>query len=190
VATVASGGAALADGYQFAPAVAFDGTNYLVAWQDGRGTYYDVYGARVSPAGAVLDPAGIAISTAGNHQEAPSVTFDGTNHLGAWQDSRSGTSWDTYGARVSPAGAVLDPGGLAISTESGQQLTPTLAFDGTNYLVAWEDSRFGQLAGESGPDTARSGASGVFTRGEWAASSGRARGPASPSVVASRSGWS
>jgi len=84
VATVASGGAALADGHQFAPAVAFDGTNYLVAWQDGRGTYYDVYGARVSPAGAVLDPAGIAFSTAEREQLAPALAFDGTNYFVTW----------------------------------------------------------------------------------------------------------
>jgi hypothetical protein len=63
----------------YAPAVAFDGTNYLVVWQDGRGTYYDIYGARVSRAGVVLDPGGFAISTATREQRMPAVAFDGTN---------------------------------------------------------------------------------------------------------------
>ena len=43
---------------------------------------------------------------------------------------------------MSPHGDVLDPGAIPISTaQSGSWLakrTPTVAFDGTNYLVAWE----------------------------------------------------
>ena len=136
-------------GFQFQefPALAFDGTNYLVAWQADRCgcRNLDVYGARVSSAGAVLDPDGIPISTAGFTQKAPSVAFDGANYLVAWEDARSGLDWDAYGARVSPAGAVLDSNAIGISTVAGEDRTPALAFDGTNYLVAWEGYRFGYL---------------------------------------------
>jgi hypothetical protein len=126
------------------PSVAFDGMNYLVAWQDNRsGTTPDIYGARVSQAGLVLDPAGIAISTATNSQANPSVAFDGTNYLVAWEDARSGSTSDIYGARVSQSGVVLDPPGtgVAISTAAFNQGTPSVAFDGTNLLVAWVDNR-------------------------------------------------
>jgi hypothetical protein len=129
--------------YQDSPALAFDGTNYLVAWQANRSGTYDIYGARVTAAGTVLDPAGLALSTGGYQEQAPSVAFNGTNHLVAWQDARSGMSWDTYGTRMSPAGGVVDPAGIAISTEPGHQATPALAFDGANYLAAWEDARSG-----------------------------------------------
>ena len=44
-----------------APAVAWGGGNYLVAWRDySRG----LFASRVSGSGAVLDPGGIAVSTA------------------------------------------------------------------------------------------------------------------------------
>jgi len=43
------------------PAVAFNGTNYLVVWSMGRGMH-EICGTRVTPAGKVLDAAGIAIS--------------------------------------------------------------------------------------------------------------------------------
>jgi large repetitive protein len=69
----------------------------------------------VSQAGVVLDPNGIPISTAVHEQQAPQVSFGGTNYFVAWQDSWSGED-DVYGARVSPGGTVLDPAGIPIST--------------------------------------------------------------------------
>jgi hypothetical protein len=130
-----------APGLQWVPRQAFDGTNYLVVWMDQRSGDWDIYGARVTPAGAVLDPGGIAISTAALGQDSPVVAFDGSNYLVAWTDRRSGMNNDIYGARVSPAGAVLDPGGIPISTAPMSQTGPSLAFDGSNYFVVWTDTR-------------------------------------------------
>jgi hypothetical protein len=123
---------------QGTPALAFDGTNYLVVW-----TVDDIYGARVTPAGVVLDPSGIAISTAANNQLDPAVAYDGTDFLVVWEDYRSGVDWDIYGARVTQAGVVLDPSGIAVSTAADSQYVPAVAFDGTNFLVVWQDRRSG-----------------------------------------------
>jgi len=127
-----------ANAHQWYPALAFDGTNFLVVWQDSRSGSYDIYGARVTPAGVVLDPSGIAISRVANDQCWPALAFGGTDFLVVWQDSRDG-SYDIYGARVTPDGVLLDTSGIAISTAASNQESPALAFDGTNFLVAWAD---------------------------------------------------
>ena len=129
-------------GQQQSSAVAFDGTNYLVIWQDGRGVDYDIYGARVTADGALLDPAGILIATySGMDQESPAVVFDGTNYLVVWQEVRTRSAWDIYGARVSPQGVVLDSTGFQISSGNGDKVAPKVAWNGTNYLVVWQDMR-------------------------------------------------
>ncbi len=133
-----------ADGEQYNPAVAHGGTNFLVVWHDTRNGSYNIYGARVSGTGTVLDISGIPISTAANSQRYPAVAHDGTNFLVVWEDFRSGTGYyDIYGARVSGTGAVLDTSGIPISTATNDQFTPAVAHDGTNFLVVWEDSRSG-----------------------------------------------
>ncbi|MFZ1946217.1 MAG: T9SS type A sorting domain-containing protein, partial [bacterium] len=124
------------------PAVAFDGTDYLVVWQDLRGgVACDVYGTRVSAGGTVLDPAGIAISTATGAQEYPAAVFNGAGYLVVWQDRRGGPYADIYAARLATDGTVRDPAGLAVSAASYDQLYPTLAFEGTYWVVAWQDMR-------------------------------------------------
>ncbi|HTW92962.1 MAG TPA: hypothetical protein VMH22_14820 [bacterium] len=127
---------------QCSPVVGFDGTNYLVVWQDERrsdSTFFDIYGARVTPGGNVLDPSGIAIAKEPENQENPALAFSGANYLVVWEDYRRSIYSDIYGARVTPGGGVLDPSGIAISTAEWNQLDPALAFDGANYLVLWED---------------------------------------------------
>jgi hypothetical protein len=122
----------------------FDGTNFLVVWDDFRtGVTYDIYGARVNQAGAVLDPAGLMISDAAGNQYEPHVCFDGTNYFAAWHDYRSGGFPDIYGARINQSGTVLDSGGRLLSLAANFQTTSDIAYDGTNFLIVWEDERDG-----------------------------------------------
>jgi hypothetical protein len=123
------------------PAVAFDGTNYLVVWSDWRRVSSDIYGARVNQAGTVLDQSGFSISRAPNGQRSPQIAFDGTNYLVVWSDARTGgEDYDVVGARVSRDGTVLDPPGLLISKTAGLFVDPVVAYGGGDYLVAWSQA--------------------------------------------------
>jgi hypothetical protein len=129
---------------QWYPSVAFDGTNFLVVWHDWRRDYPNyIYCARVSPAGVVLDPAGIAIAPVREEWVQTAVAFDGANFLAVWEDVGDSSAGDIQGARVSPAGMVLDPGGFHVSASPERQLHPAIAFQSPNFLVVWDDWRDG-----------------------------------------------
>jgi hypothetical protein len=115
-----------------APAVAFDGTTFLVVWE----MMGQLYGRRVGQLGELVG--GTFVLATGNPMW-PSMSYDGTNFLVAW-DAGTGDR-NIYGARVNSSGVVLDPGGFVISAGDGDQVAPSISRDGTNFFVAWKDSR-------------------------------------------------
>lgn len=125
-------------GTQEKPRVAFDGTNYLVVWTDWRLVGLTIHGARVTPAGKVLEPDGFQISFG----QLPDVAFDGTNYLVTWEDKRNGNP-DIYAARVTPGGKILDAQGIPVCTANGPQTVPSIAFGSSSYLLSWLDNRAG-----------------------------------------------
>ncbi|MCP3162765.1 hypothetical protein [Myxococcus qinghaiensis] len=131
---------------QRAPLVSFAGGYYLVVWTDFRtgGLYSDIYAARVRASdGVAMDPQGIAVSTAAADQLSPVVVSGGEQFFVVWQDRRVSNLSDVYGARVRASdGVVLDASGIAVATDTWGEVSPTVAFDGSHYLVAWEDQRF------------------------------------------------
>jgi phosphoribosylformylglycinamidine (FGAM) synthase PurS component len=134
------------------PSVASNGTDYFVTWVDFRNWPRDIYGARVTSAGTVLDPAGIPVSTAASDQWDPSVASNGTDYFVAWGDSRNGPSnRDIYGTRVTSAGTVLDPAGIAVSTAASGQAHPSVASNGTDYFnMAMEGDIYGARVAPDG----------------------------------------
>ncbi len=132
---------------QVEPSIAANGSVYLVVWTDSRNrdTDYDIYGARVTPDGQVLDPNGIRICTAPFRQDLPTVASDGRDFFVVWQDDRGNVGImdpELYGARVTADGMVRDPDGILISSALQAKSSPRIAFNGTNYLVVWNDYRF------------------------------------------------
>jgi hypothetical protein len=140
-AVVDPGGIAISahTAFENEPAVASNGTDYLVTWRRDPSSRADVYGARVTSGGVVQDTSGIAIATNTVEHYAPRVASNGSNYLVVWTELRSLTGADIYGARVSTAGAVLDTSGIAISALSQDEAEPAVGSNGTDYFVAWTD---------------------------------------------------
>lgn len=147
------------------PAIAFGGTNYLIVWSRYLATPhdpfggYDVFGARVSSEGVVLDASPLTIFAAAGEQVFPAVAFDGASHLVVWRDTRAGSgpgaNTDIFGSRISTAGVNLDPAGIAIATAPDSQGAPAVAFGAGHYLVAWIDVATGSFPQPTGIFAAR-----------------------------------
>lgn len=150
---------AVAPGAQTHPAVAWTGKNYLVVWQDTRNGSADIFGARVSVQGAVLDPSGIAIGTGPRDQTTPAIASDGRESLVVWSQNDTSSGWDVAGQRVDMAGHLVRSGStkigglpLLIAATSGNEVAPAVSYGGTarstptgNFLVTWEQATQGYL---------------------------------------------
>ncbi len=134
-----------------AGAVVFDGTNYLVAWNDeigGTGTHqWNIFGQQLTPAGD-LSGSVIPIATGPRAQVRPYAAFDGSNYLVTWTDLHNdtnndfvcdageGTCADVYGIYLSTSGTPVGSAFPIIATAGNQAFSP-VAFAGGKYFVVW-----------------------------------------------------
>ena len=91
------------NGFVHPPRVNFDGSNYLVVWDEevGDGADY-IKGRRVAPDGSLIDNPFILCS-APYQQTFPSCAM-GTSSIVVWQDYRNGTDYDIWGYLGPPIG--------------------------------------------------------------------------------------
>lgn len=139
-----------------APAVAFDGANYVVAWSriavgpcafdPSRACALDsdVRAVRLSPGGGVLDPGGFPLPHASGYQRFPSAAAGLVGALLAWEsllvDGATGfiTSEHIDAVRIRQDGAVLDSVPIRIAGPDPAAFLPAVASDGEDtFLVAW-----------------------------------------------------
>ena len=118
----------------------FDDTNFLATWGGAAG-HYSVNGRLISPAGNFITesfniytnsslPAGLSLNC---------VAFDGTKYLVLFTvgaGSGSASTWHIQGRFVTTAGEVLT-NQISITTDAGPQIVPCATFDGTHYLITW-----------------------------------------------------
>jgi len=128
------------------PQVAFSGGTFLVVWHDLRnGRDWDVYSARVSPAGKVREPNGFLVAGGARNQASPVLAPADDGFLVVWQH------YDRYyqlHASMIPAAGPARPGqplqfrGKALW---GGELA--LARVGDGWLLSWNDEKAWSLSG-------------------------------------------
>ncbi|MCY1076000.1 hypothetical protein [Archangium lansingense] len=121
------------------PAVAREGNGFRVVWNSGARLISRTITTDGLPAAATTQ-----LNRPFNSQSAPAVAFDGHQFLIVWEDGRSGVT-NIYATRMLPDGTSLDGAGFPLSAYPAAQRQPAVTFDGTHFVVAWEDKRSGNM---------------------------------------------
>ncbi|MBN1582957.1 MAG: PKD domain-containing protein, partial [Anaerolineae bacterium] len=131
---------------QAAPSVAYGAQRgeYLVVWEDYRGSSYDIYGRRVT-AGGALSGSEIAVTTVTYAQRYPALAYNGDRDafVAVWSDKKYSAAhdYDVYGQVVSASGS-LSGTVYAVFGTTGTQYRPSIAYwSGGVYWVLWRDGR-------------------------------------------------
>lgn len=125
-------------------AVAYDGSNYLAITGTAGGVSAPsgLYGQRVTPAGGLVDPApGFSVAPGAI---SPAIAYGGGVYLIAYLKPAQD---DVFGVVVQPPNVVVPE--FTIHNGTGIIRSPSVAFDGVNFLIVWARS-----AASGTPETA------------------------------------
>jgi hypothetical protein len=136
------------------PQVAYSAGRFLVAWHDLRnGRDWDVYAARLTPAGKVLEPDGVLIAGGRQNQASPVLSPAADGFLVVWQ--HYDRHYQLQAAKLPAAGAptanraqplrfrgeALWGGGLALTQV------------GSGWLLSWNDEKAWTMSGGASTST-------------------------------------
>ncbi len=116
----------------------FGGGHHFVVWSDGRNSgYYQIYGARVTPSGTVLDASGIQIGPNSGtvYQYYPDVAYNGSRYFTVWQYSTA--PYGITGRFVATNGVPAET--VRVCTPNAYAYAMRLVFDGTNFMLTWAE---------------------------------------------------
>jgi MYXO-CTERM domain-containing protein len=119
-------------------AVSWDGAHYMMLWLDEMER---VRAGRFDPTGAPLDGlGGLAVATISSFGSIAGVSCTANQCLAVWESDASTGGTNILAARIATSGSVLDGTPLPIATTGDDEMSPSVASDGTQYLVSWMDA--------------------------------------------------
>ncbi len=125
------------------PALTWNGTRYGLVYADNSSGNFELYFRLLEANGTpVGNP--IRITNSANASDWPDLVWTGAFFGLAWEDERSGASKeDIYFQKLDANGQKVGPE-IQVTTDSARQMAPILKWSGTDFGVAWTDTRFTQ----------------------------------------------
>ena len=126
---------------QISPSIIYNGSVFFISWQGKReDTIWEIYGARMTPWGKVIDKKGVKISSEGDLEKwRPVVSWGKDHYLVLWMASPDNKNWSLYGRRIDSQGQPLDLFEFPVQRGESNKAFPSVLFDGEEHLIVFED---------------------------------------------------
>ena len=132
------------------PDGAWDGTRYVLIWEDGRSPAngQEIYLTRIDASGSILDSDGLPVLSPPQpgSQGQPSIFYNAATmtFMLAWVDPRD-TFNDVYVSRFFPngAGTFPEPGGIQLTSGDDSESNPRIACTNQTCMVSYQASIVG-----------------------------------------------
>ncbi len=132
---------------QRAPAISWDGTQYVMVYEDGRNQAAngsDLYVVRIAPDGTLMDANGIGLlenSVLAGNQTQPAIVYNPSSatHLIAWQSAHLGSP-DIFVARFLAGSGTTIPSAGVLVTDGGPdaESLPAVGFTANQYIITFQ----------------------------------------------------
>ena len=119
------------------PAIAVDGSNIYVVWQDTESGNDVIYFKKSDDGGVTWTANKRLTNTAGGSYD-PAIAVDGPNIYVAWDDDTPG-NYEIYFKKSDDGGTTWTTS-KRLTWNAGDSYVPKIAVDGPNIYVVWEDN--------------------------------------------------
>ncbi len=127
-----------------APAIAFNGSTYLVVWQEGYYPSTTILGRHLLPNLEPVEAQPFTIATNGYGLASPRVASDGRGFLVVWTANAAFPTHtrqsDVLARRVSGDSPQMDDATVVSLPSESSQLAPDVVWDGRHYVAVWGTS--------------------------------------------------
>jgi len=124
------------------PRVRSDGSHWIVVyhshWSHDSSQSDAVYNF-VNADGAITAPLNPATTSGGSGN--PDVAFSGGKYLFVWRNNTLASGNNSIAGRIMNANGTFATGNFVIGEAAGRQLRPVVGWDGTDFVVTWDDQR-------------------------------------------------
>jgi hypothetical protein len=117
------------------PWLTWTGNELVVLWNDGRDDNYEIYAARIDPAGRKIG-GDLRVTNDAGFSATPCATWTGSELAVAWADDRDGNN-EIYYNRLDQLGAPAGGDVRVTTSADAYSSSPHLAFTGDDLTVVW-----------------------------------------------------